>query len=310
MRHFLKDNDISTAEQDKILAVAEKFAKNKRLAEDSLKGRTVGLLFEKQSLRTRVSSEVACANLGAFPIQLKADELHFSRGESPEDAVKVLSGYLSMLMARVNKQSLLEQLAAPNKMPIINGLSDKFHPLQALADLLTLRQAWGPELKGKTLSYVGDGNNVCASLMIAGAMSGLNINVGTPSSLSPEGSVVELAKSIASKQGTKLQLFSSAEEAASGADAIYTDVWVSMGDKDAESKKKTLQSFQLNEELLDIANPEAFALHCLPAHRGEEISAEAMDGERSRVIQQAHNRLPATMALFLFIREPEFLAKL
>lgn len=296
MRHFLKDNDLSIEEQAEVLKIALELSKNPQAYYDSLKSKSIGLLFEKQSLRTRVSTEIACHNLGANPVLLRGEELHFSRGEPPLDAVRVLSGYFSGLLGRVNHHTLLEELASPNVLPIINGLSDKFHPLQSLADLLTLAQVWDGQLQGKTISYFGDGNNVAASLAISSCMAGMNVRIATPDSLALPNDVVKLA----SEYG-KVEIFHDPKEAAKGSDILYTDVWVSMGDGDSEQKKTLLKDFQLNSSLAAQACEDVKILHCLPAHRGEEISSEVIESKASLVFKQAHNRLPATAALFRFL---------
>ncbi len=305
LRHFLQDDDISVEEQNIVLDAALALSKDSSLASESLKGASIGLLFEKPSLRTRVSSEVGCNKLGANPVQLRGDELHFGRGETPEDSVKVLSGYLQLLMGRVNQHSLLEELARYGTLPIVNGLSNRFHPLQSLADLLTLRQVWGEGLKGKTVCYVGDGNNVCSSLLLAGAMQGMHMRAATPKGLAPEKSVLDLASNVAGKTGGSVSVIDDPEAASDGADVLYTDVWISMGEEQGASERRALlQDYQINSKLLSCANDSAIVLHCLPAHRGEEIESRVIDGTRSRVFQQAHNRLPATMALFLYLLKP------
>ena len=311
MKHFLKDNDLSVYEQSKVLKLALDLAKNPDKFNQTLEGHSIGLLFQKQSLRTRVSSEVACVNLGAHPVHLRGEELHFNRGESVGDAVQVLSGYLSLLMGRVNEHSLLEELASHNQMPIVNGLSDKFHPLQALADLLTMKQLWGEEIRGRTITYVGDGNNVSNSLMFAGVMAGLNVRVATPKEFQPIPEIVDEVCSLAQEGGGTLSLFDDPIEAVKQTDAIYTDVWVSMGDEaKTADKKKSLEPYQVNQSLILAAGEtknydDVAVLHCLPAHRGEEITAEVLEGPHSKVIKQAHNRLPSVQALFLFLLKPE-----
>jgi len=305
-RHLLRDDDLSVEEQSAVVKLALRFSENKQLTSDILKGNSIGLLFEKQSLRTRVSAEVATINLGAHPVQLRGEELHFSRGEPASDAVRVLSGYLQLLMGRVNSHSLLEQLRESDRLPIVNGLSDKFHPLQALADLLTMAQIWNGELKGKRVCYVGDGNNVCASLMLASAMQGVNFRVAAPSGLEPDEQVVSEAQKLAKLNGGSISVLNDPVEGVQQVDLLYTDVWVSMGGEDgAAEHKKRLEGFQIDTDLLSKAGSGAKVLHCLPAHRGEEISGEVIDGPSSCVIQQAHNRLPATMAAFLFLLNPE-----
>ncbi|MCB0354937.1 MAG: ornithine carbamoyltransferase, partial [Bdellovibrionales bacterium] len=272
----------------------------------ALAKRSIGLFFEKPSLRTRVSCEAACVNLGAHPIQLRAEELQLFRGESPLDMARVLGGYLHLLLARVYRHDLLEEFAEASTLPIVNGLSDRFHPLQSLADLLTLVQEWGPDLTGRKVVYLGDGNNVCRSLAFACVLSGISFVAACPKRYQlEEASVSRLLEITAASGGS----FSQTEDPAAAvrdADALYTDVWASMGDEaEASDRLATFAPYQLNEELFAGAKGDAIALHCLPAHRGEEISTEVLEGPRSRVFQQAHNRLPATAALFLFLLAPQ-----
>ena len=312
LKHFLKDDDLTVEEQEDVLNLALLFSNTPKAAlsgelsspADSM---SFGLLFEKPSLRTRVSSEVASRMLGANPVLMRSEELHFTRGETPSDSMKVLSGYLNLLMARVGEHRLLEEFKNVSKIPIVNGLSNKYHPLQALADLLTLKQVWGNDIRGKTLAYFGEGNNVSHSLLLAGAMQGLNVRIACPNSLNPDKSILEVASLAASKNGGSVSVCDSPQSVADGADALYTDVWVSMGDKDNPTQKKAiLKDFALNNELLSLASETGIVLHCLPAHRGEEIEASVIDGSKSKVVRQAHNRLPATQALFLYLIAPDF----
>ncbi len=311
VRHFLRDDDLTIKEQQLVLNAALTLSKNPLVAAEALKGHGIGLLFEKPSLRTRVSSEMACINLGAHPVQLKSQELQLSRGESAEDSARVLCGYIHLLMGRVFQHKTLEGFAEANTMPIVNGLSELYHPLQSLADLLTIYQEWGHEIKGKKLVYLGDGNNVCHSLMISGAMAGLHIVAACPKGYPPESKILSLASEIATQSGGSVSVMANPRDAARSADVLYTDVWASMGDESEESDRLApLAPYQLNRELLALANPKAIVLHCLPAHRDEEISAEVLDGPNSRVFRQAHNRLPATAALFLFLLNPKVCEKL
>lgn len=306
IRHFLRDDDLNPDEQSIVLKAALALSKNPVAAKESTNGRGIGLLFEKPSLRTRVSSEIACVNIGAHPIQLRKEELQLSRGESAQDSARVLCGYLALLMGRVYQHSTLEQFAEANVLPIVNGLSDLYHPLQALADILTLQQEWGNNIKGRRLVYLGDGNNVCHSLMLAGAIAGLNVVAACPRGYPPSEKVVELAQARAKQSKGSVIVCGNPQEAVRDADVLYTDVWASMGDESEESDRLApLAPYQLNEELLALAKHEAVVLHCLPAHRDEEISATVLDGSHSRVIRQAHNRLPATAALFLFLLAPK-----
>ena len=305
-RHFLRDDDISPAEQRLVLAAAAQLSVKPTAVKRALSGSSIGLFFEKPSLRTRVSAETASVNLGAHPLQLRADDLQLHRGETAGDSARVLCGYLSLLMARVNRHSLLEEFAEPNTLSVVNGLSERFHPLQALADLLTMHQEWNGDIKGRKLVYLGDGNNVCHSLMLAGAMAGLHVVAACPHSYSPDEAVLTRAQELASASGGSVTVEADPQTAAENADALYADVWTSMGDEGQEAERcAVFAPYQLNQKLMKLAKPGAIALHCLPAHRDEEISTEVFEGKQSRVFPQAHNRLPTTAALFLFMLSPE-----
>lgn len=305
-RHFLVDNDITPDEQNLVLKVAQVIAADRQKVADALKGAGIGLLFEKPSLRTRVSSERACHFLGAEPIILRGDELHLKRGETPADCIKVLAGYLNLFMARVFDHAFLEQVAEPCLIPVVNGLSDRFHPLQALADLLTLQQLWGP-FSAKTVTYLGDGNNVCSSLAIAGAMAGLHIIASCPPEYTLPPDVLEIARTIAKQTGGAVEVIENPQQAVAHADALYTDVWLSMGASEAGRLERyaKLKPYQINNALLAQAPKHCSVLHCLPAHRGEEITSDVLDSKQSVVVRQAHNRLPTAAALFLFLLRPE-----
>jgi len=250
---------------------------------DSLAGRSVALVFEKPSTRTRVSFEVGVAELGAMPIVLHAEELQMTRGESVADTGRILSGYLHGIVIRSGSDERVRELAAGASVPVINGLTPEHHPCQALADLLTLKERFG-ELDRLRLAYVGDGNNMARSLAILGRIAGVNVVIASPDGYRIEEGPAELT--------------GEPRAAAAGADAIYTDVWVSMGDEEeAARRRRDLTPYQLNDELLDVASDRVVALHCLPAHPGEEITAEVLYGERSAVWEQAENRLHAQKAL-------------
>jgi ornithine carbamoyltransferase len=254
---------------------------------DSLTGRSVALLFERPSTRTRVSFEVAVAELGGTSIVLRGDELQLSRGESPGDTARVLSRYVHAIVVRAGSHEVVVELAEGATVPVINGLTPEHHPCQALADLVTLRERFGT-LAGLKLAYVGDGNNMARSLALLGRAVGVEVVVA-----SPEGYGLE--------PGLAARDTADPREAADGADAIYTDVWVSMGDEaEAERRRGDLRPYQVNQELLGVAAERAIVLHCLPAHPGEEIAEDVLYGERSAVWDQAENRLHAQKALLEF----------
>jgi ornithine carbamoyltransferase len=269
--------------------------KSDRWASRALDRRTVALVFEKPSTRTRVSMEVAVAQLGGTPLVLREGETQLSRGESLRDFGLVLSRYVDAIGIRTASHETLEGLAAHASVPVINLLTALHHPCQVLADLLTLRERFG-RLEGLRLAYTGDGNNMVNSLMLLGTKAGVEVAVATPAELLPD---EELTASL----NGKVTLTRDPAEAAAGAHALYTDVWVSMGDDDdvAETRRSLLAPYRLDEALLAQARPDAIALHCLPAHPGEEITAEVLYGERSAVWDQAENRLHAQKALLEFL---------
>jgi ornithine carbamoyltransferase len=256
-----------------------------RLGHEALAGRSVALVFEKPSTRTRVSFEVGVAELGGAAIVLRGDELQLSRGESVGDTARVLSRYVAAIAIRSGSDRVVADLASSAEVPVINALSPAHHPCQALADLVTLRERFG-RLDGLRVAYVGDGNNVARSLALLGAVAGVEVVVS-----SPEG--YELAGA-----GSAVELISDPAEAVDGCDAIYTDVWVSMGDEDeAAARREALGPYRVDADLLDRATDRAVVLHCLPAHPGEEITADVLYGDRSAVWDQAENRLHAQKAL-------------
>jgi ornithine carbamoyltransferase len=283
--NFLTGEELDRDELLALLDRAEELKRGRGQGEggDSLAGRSVALVFEKPSTRTRVSFEVGVSELGATPIVLRADELQLSRGESIADTGRILSGYLHGIVIRSGSDERVRELAEGASVPVVNGLTPEHHPCQALADLLTLKERFG-ELEGLRLAYVGDGNNVARSLAILGRKAGVNVVIASPDGYRIDEGLAEMTDD--------------PRTAVAGADAIYTDVWVSMGDEEeAERRRRDLAPFQVNEELLAVASDRAIALHCLPAHPGEEITADVLYGERSAVWDEAENRLHAQKAL-------------
>lgn len=269
--------------------------------EPLLPGKNLAMIFQKPSTRTRVSFEVAMRQLGGSALNLRGDELQLGRGETIGDTARVLSRYVDGIMARVYAHSDIEELAEHAEVPVINGLSDLHHPCQILADLLTIWEKRG-ELKKQKLVYLGDGNNVCNSLLIGCSMMGMEMVAATPSQHKPDPGIVKAAEGLAAKHGGKVQLTSDPSTAAEGADVLYTDVWVSMGqEKEQEERMRLFPPFQLNAKLLKRAKPNALVMHCLPAHRGQEISADVIDGPNSAVWAQAENRLHAQKALLALL---------
>jgi len=272
--------------------------------ETALHGDTVAMFFEKPSTRTRVSFAAACQHLGALPLGLRPDELQLGRGEPISDTARVLSGYSSAIVVRTFAQALLDEMAAFADKPVINALTDDHHPCQALADLLTIRERFG-SLQGIRVGYLGDGNNVAHSLMEAGALAGMHVVVGTPVGFEPDPGITDKAAATALAHGGSISVVHDPAEAVAGANAVYTDVWVSMGDDEASRAKRAavMAAYQVDTELMRHADREAIFLHCLPAHRGEEVAAEVIDGPASVVFRQAENRLWTEEAvLYAYIR--------
>jgi ornithine carbamoyltransferase len=276
---------------------------------DALAGETVACFFQKPSTRTRVSLHAAIARLGGAPLLIRPDELQLGRGEPVSDTARVLSGYACAIAARVFKQTDLETMAAHSSVPVINALSDLHHPCQALADLLTVHERFGT-LAGIQLAYIGEGNNVAHSLLEAGALAGMQIAVAAPGDLAPDPAIVEEAALLARENGGSILITEDPVQAAAGASVVYTDVWVSMGDEtEAEAHMQKLRPYQVNEDLMHAARADAVFMHCLPAHRGEEVTAEVIDGHQSAVWQQAANRLPTEQALIYALVTGDWIGK-
>lgn len=266
-----------------------------------LKGKTLGMIFEKSSTRTRVSFEAGMLQLGGHALYLNSRDLQIGRGETISDTAKVLSQYVDAIMIRTFSHNIVEELAEHATIPIINGLTDLYHPCQALADLLTLLEVKGT-LQGLKLAYIGDGNNVAHSLLIACSKVGIDISIATPKNYEVDAKVAELASAFAKASGSKIILTNNPVEAVQQADAIYSDVWTSMGqEEENEQRLKDFQGFQINTELAKHAKADYIFLHCLPAHREEEVTTEIINGGHSYVFQQAGNRLHAQKALLVEI---------
>ena len=297
---FLSVGDLSAVQLARVLDLAAE-RKASRGPSVALAGRSIAMIFEKPSTRTRVSFEVAITELGAHPLTLSANDLQLGRGETIEDTGRALSRYVHGIVVRTFEQERLERLARAATVPVINALSDLEHPCQALADLLTIREHAG-RLAGVRLAYVGDGNNVAHSLLFAGALAGMHVAVATPPGYEPASDIVERAESIARSTGGSIEVTTDPAQAVKGADALYTDVWASMGqESQAEDRKAVFAPYQLNAALLSNAGDGAIVLHCLPAHRGEEITAEVIDGPQSVVWDQAENRLHTQKAVLEWV---------
>ena len=295
-RHFLADDDLTPAEQAEVLALAAEL-KTGAPAAGPLQGKAIAVVFEKPSTRTRLSFEVGIVQLGAHPVVLDARSTQLGRGETIEDTARVLSRYVDAIVIRTGGQDRIEALAGASSVPVVNALTDGFHPCQVLADLQTVQERKG-RLAGLTLTYLGDGaNNMANSLLVGGAMAGLHVRVGAPKGYQPDPAVVERAAAY----GTDVLVTDDPHEAAAGADVLYTDVWVSMGQGDADQRLRDLAPYSLDEKAVAAAGAEALVLHCLPAHRGEEIAAAVIDGPQSAVWDEAENRLHAQKALLTWL---------
>lgn len=266
---------------------------------EPLRNKNLALIFEKASTRTRVSFEVAMSQLGGHALYLNPQDLQLGRGETIADTARVLSRYVDAIVYRAFRHTDMVELAKYTEIPVINGLDDIEHPCQALADLFTVQEHKG-ELKGLRLAYVGDGNNVCNSLLLATALVGMDIAVGCPRKYEPDPSIVKHAKDIAARTGSKISISQDPVDAVKGADVLYTDVWVSMGmEKEKAERERTFEPYQVSQQLVNKAKEEAIVMHCLPAHRGLEITDEVLDGPKSVVWDQAENRLHAQKALLV-----------
>lgn len=294
-RHFLTGEELTPDELLRLLDRGEELkATRGGSSRSTLAGKTVALVFEKPSTRTRVSFEVGVNELGGNALVLREGDLQLVRGELLKDTALVMSRYVHALVVRTGPQAVVEELAEHATIPVINGLTATHHPCQALADLLTLKQRFG-RLEGLRLAYVGDGNNVATSLMLLGAMAGLHVTVASPEPLAPDPGIVERAKTIG---GDGVEAIVDPSIAVAGADAIYTDVWASMGDEsEAGRRRDLLGPYQVNAGLVSQAHERAIVMHCLPAHPGEEITADVLYGDRSVVWDQAENRLHVQKAL-------------
>ena len=300
-RDFLSMDELSPEELKSLLDAADKAKRNPKSLRTKIAGRQVGLIFEKPSTRTRVSFEAAVTSMGGHAVVLRGDELQLGRGETIEDTGAVLSRYLDALVVRTFEQERLQRLAAASTVPVINALSDFSHPCQALADLQTIRAVKGG-LESLALGYVGDGNNVAHSLMYGGAKMGMDVRVASPQGYEPEARVTERCRVIAAETGGRVSVTNVVAEAASGADVLYTDVWASMGqESESEHRASIFERYQLNADALELANEECIVMHCLPAHRGQEITDEVIDGKHSVVWDQAENRLHSQKALLAWL---------
>jgi ornithine carbamoyltransferase len=296
---YLSVDDLTPHELGDLLDLAADVKADPGAYAGRLAGRSIALIFEKPSTRTRVSFEVGVAQLGAHPVVLSSNDLQLGRGETIEDTGRVLSRYLDAIVLRTFEQERLEVLADAADVPVVNSLSDFEHPCQALADLLTMRERLG-SLQGRILTYLGDGNNVAHSLLLGGAKAGMEVRVATPAGFEPIPQVVQRASDIAGETGGGAEVSNDPAGAAVGAHVLYTDVWASMGQEaEADERLLVFSPYQVTQALVEAAADGVVVMHCLPAHRGQEIAAEVIDGPRSAVWDQAENRLHTQKALLL-----------
>jgi ornithine carbamoyltransferase len=298
-RHFLADDDLTPAEQGQVLDLAAELKAKRYGGPTPLQGKAVAVVFEKPSTRTRLSFEVGIAELGAHPVIIDAGTTQLGRGETIEDTARVLSRYVSAIVIRTFGDDRIRDLAAASSVPVVNALTDGYHPCQVLADLQTIRERKG-RTEGLTLTYLGDGaNNMAHSYLLGAAMAGMHVRIGSPAGYLPDEDVVRRAQAF----GTDILVTTDARQAAADADVLCTDVWVSMGMAGEAERRRDLGPYALDEAALAAAAADAVVLHCLPAHRGEEIAASVIDGPQSAVWDEAENRLHAQKALLTWLLE-------
>lgn len=298
-RDFLTIHDITARELESLLVRARELKEIQRAGGDSpsLKGKTLGLLFEKQSTRTRISFEVAMFQLGGHPVYLSPNQIQMGRGETIGDTAKVFSGYLDAVVVRTYRHGTIEEWAQFSDVPVINGLTDLHHPCQTISDILTIFEKKG-RVSGIRMAYIGDGNNVANSLIEGAAIMGMEIRVAVPEGYEPDKTIVAKAKELAEGTGAVIEIMHDPLAAVKDADVVYTDVWTSMGQEDEEhGRKQVFQKYQINRATMQLARKDAIIMHCLPAHRGEEITEEMMESPQSVIFDQAENRLHMQKAL-------------
>lgn len=302
-KDLLSLHDLSSEEILEILKIAAKLKKENKagITHHILKGKTLGMIFRKSSTRTRVSFEVGMYQLGGYPLFLSSADIQLGRGEPISDTAQVMSRYVDGMMIRTFAHSEVEELAKHATVPVINGLTDLLHPCQVLADLQTIQEAKG-ELKGLKVAYIGDGNNMAHSLLFGSAKTGMDISIASPKGYEPSAQIVELAKGDAELTGSKIYIVEDPFEAVAGADVVITDVWASMGQEEEQKiREKAFANYQVNAQLVAKAKSDYIFLHCLPAHRGEEVTAEVIDGKHSLIYDEAENRLHAQKAVMALV---------
>jgi ornithine carbamoyltransferase len=308
MKDLLRTADLSRADVDLLLDTAADFAKNPLRSKDALAHKSVAIYMTKPSTRTRLSSETAVAHLGGTPIFIRGDELQLGRGETIADTAKIISGYCDALIIRTFAQSDVDELGANASIPVINALTDDDHPTQLLADWLTIRETFGSDVRGRKFVYLGDGNNMAHAWLTMGAIMGAHVVAATPSGKwAPNPEVVAKAQAIAKKSGATIEVTNDPEAAAKGASALYTDVWMSMGDPESEraEKIKVLAPFAVTDLLMSLTASDSIFMHCLPAHRGEEVAASVIDGPKSVIWREAYHRRTTIQALLYHLTRGE-----
>ena len=310
MKDLLRTEHLSRKDVDLILDTAAQFAENPLRSKDALANQTVAIYMTKSSTRTRLASETAVAHLGGTPIFLRGDDLQIGRGETIADTAKIISGFASALIVRTFAQSDVDELGAHSTIPVLNGLTDTDHPTQLLADWLTIREVFGNDISGRKFTYVGDGNNMAHAWLTMGAIMGAHVVVATPSGKwAPDTSAIETAKRIASSTGAKIEVLTDPQAAAKDASVVYTDVWMSMGDPEEvrAEKLKALAPYAITQNLMSLTTPDSIFMHCLPAHRGEEVAAEVIDGPKSVIWREAYHRRTTIQAILYHLVRGEIL---
>jgi ornithine carbamoyltransferase len=308
MKDLLRTEHLCRADVDLLLDTAADFAKNPLRSNTALSSKTVAIYMTKPSTRTRLASETAVAHLGGTPIFIRGDDLQLGRGETIADTAKIISGFCDALIIRTFKQSDVDELGAHSSIPVINGLTDDDHPTQLLADWVTIRENFGNDIKGRKFVYLGDGNNMTHAWLIMGAIMGAHVVAATPDGKwAPDAAVVARAKAIAAKSGATIEVTTDAEAAAKGASVLYTDVWMSMGDPEAEraEKMRALAPYAVTENLMKLTEKDSIFMHCLPAHRGEEVEASVIDGPKSVIWREAYHRRTTIQALLYHLTRGE-----
>ena len=308
MKDLLRTEHLSRADVDLLLDTAADFASKPLRSNTALSNKTVAIYMTKPSTRTRLASETAVAHLGGTPIFIRGDDLQLGRGETIADTAKIISGFCDALIIRTFKQSDVDELGAQSSIPVINGLTDDDHPTQLLADWVTIRENFGKDIKGRKFVYLGDGNNMTHAWLIMGAIMGVHVVAATPDGKwAPDAAIVAKAKAIAAKSGATIEVTTDAEAAAKGASVLYTDVWMSMGDPEAEraEKMKALAPYAVSENLMKLTEKDSIFMHCLPAHRGEEVEASVIDGPKSVIWREAYHRRTTIQALLYHLTRGE-----